>query len=224
MLVDEGGCQFLVGTPSIATVAAATATATVDDDDDADESTVATHDGGGGGKDDENDAAAAVGDATTSAPADVCSRVTRRELSDRAAGAQEATTAATPHDEAFAPRCARAALAVIDEADEADEDGYGDESPSHAAAAVVDEAAADEATRALVNDEQQKATSRRLKQMRRCMRGFEDRDVVEMWSSSVLETVYKLAKQRLFMHDGKYKTFLSILSNPKKSCSAVCFV
>jgi hypothetical protein len=35
----------------------------------------------------------------------------------------------------------------------------------------------------------------------------------------VLQTVYNLVKQRLFMHDGKYKTFISVLSNPKKSCA-----
>jgi hypothetical protein len=38
-----------------------------------------------------------------------------------------------------------------------------------------------------------------------------------MWSSLVLQTVYNLVKQRLFMHDGKFKTFLSVLSNSKKS-------
>ncbi|KAI6211963.1 hypothetical protein M3Y96_00490100 [Aphelenchoides besseyi] len=68
--------------------------------------------------------------------------------------------------------------------------------------------------------ESEKATSRRLEQMRRCMRGFDDQNVVERWSSCVLETVYNLVKQRLFMHDGKFKTFMSVLSNPKKSGAA----
>ncbi|KAI6221841.1 hypothetical protein M3Y99_01530700 [Aphelenchoides fujianensis] len=68
--------------------------------------------------------------------------------------------------------------------------------------------------------ENEKALSRRLEQMHRCMRGFDDPEVVELWSSIVLETVYNLVKQRLFMHCGKLQTFLSVLGNPKKSGAA----
>ncbi|KAI6221278.1 hypothetical protein M3Y99_01564300 [Aphelenchoides fujianensis] len=71
--------------------------------------------------------------------------------------------------------------------------------------------------------ENEKALSRRLEQMHRCMRGFDDPEVVELWSSIVLETVYNLVKQRLFMHCGKLQTFLSGSGQPKEERSSGSF-